>query len=201
MRFRTAVLAAAVALAPACGTEGAIEDPAPSPSAREVALEEARWAGTWRFDYSLVRLEGVAEDETNFTLGSRIARVWEVNPGCPEGPCNAEIMASDPSKPDLPATRSVITYQNGIYRITERFPPEPGQGCLTASGRVIPAAFEATNEVEVKPTKFQESEDGAVVTELLSTKTTTFRPTGPAAGAGGTCVVKTAVWEGPVNPA
>ena len=196
-------LLALLVLAAACGTEGAIEDsPSPAASVASVlSLEDARWSGKWEFDYALVKLEGVAENETNFTLGSKIGRVWEVTPGCPEGPCTSEILASDPDKPQDAPTKSVINYDGGSYRIIQTFPPEPGQGCVAGNGRVIPAAFEATNAVEVKPTRFVESEGGAVVTELFAVKTTTFRPSGTASGAGGTCVMKTAVWEGPVRPA
>jgi hypothetical protein len=64
---------------------------------------------------------------------------------------------------------------------------------------VIPGAFEATNVVEAKPTKFEEVDGAASVTELFAVKTTTFRPTGSATDAGGTCTTKTAVWEGPVT--
>jgi hypothetical protein len=190
-------------LATQCGSEGAIETlpsaaPSPAPS---LSLEDAQWAGRWQFDYALVKLEGVGEGETNFTLGSRIRRIWEITPGCPEGPCNSEILGSDPDKPEIPPAKSVVTYADGSYRTTQSFPPEEAeQGCKAANGRVIPGAFQATNLVEAKPTKFEASGDKASVTELFATKTTTFRPTGSAAGAGGSCTTKTAVWEGPVTP-
>jgi hypothetical protein len=195
------VLAAVVALASSCGNEGAIQDPPAAASPAEtLSLEDARWAGRWQFNYALVKLEGIEENETNFTLGSKIGRVWDVTPGCSQGPCNAEIVATDPDRPDLPATKSVITYDRGSYRITQTFPPEPQHGCTSQSGRVIPGAFEATNAVEVKPTKFEETSGNALVTELFAVKTTTFRPSGRATDAGGTCVTKTAVWEGRVTP-
>jgi hypothetical protein len=191
-----------ILLATQCGSEGVIETlptAAPSP-VQSLSLEDAQWAGTWQFDYALVQLEGVAEGETNFTLGSKIRRIWEVTPGCPDGPCNSEILGSDPDKPEVPPAKSVITFVNGSYRTTQTFPPEPEQGCRAANGRVIPGAFKATNVVEAKPTKFAESGGKASVTELFATKTTTFQPTGTAANAGGSCTTKTAVWEGPVTP-
>ena len=146
-----------------------------------------------------MKLDGIEETETQFTVGSKIGRVWEVTPGCDEGPCNAEILATDPDRPDVPPTKSVVTYDGGSYRITQTFAPEPQHGCTAGNGRVIPGAFEATNAVEVKPTKFEKAGGKAVVTERFAVKTTTFRPTGSASGAGGTCIPKSAVWEGPVK--
>ena len=189
-------------MASSCGNEGAIRDPAPPPSpAGALSLEDAQWEGRWKFEYALVKLDGIEPSETNFTVGSRIGRIWDVRPGCSEGPCNSEITATDPDEPDVPSTRSVVTYDSGSFKITQTFPPEPQHSCTSQSGRVIPGAFEATNAVEVKPTKFQESGGKALVTELVAVKTTTFRPSGRAVGAGGTCVTKMAVWEGRVTPA
>jgi hypothetical protein len=124
-----------------------------------------------------------------------------VRPGCSEGPCNSEIIATDPDQPDFPSTRSVVTYEGGSYKITQTFPPEQRHRCTSQGGQVIPGAFEATNAVEVKPTKFEEAGGKTLVTELVAVKTTTFRPTGQAVDAGGTCVTKMAVWEGRVTPA
>ncbi|MEX2551791.1 MAG: hypothetical protein WD627_02145 [Actinomycetota bacterium] len=199
---RSALLGLFIVLfATQCGSDATIETlppSTPSPTS-SLSLEDAQWAGRWQFDYALVQLEGVAEGETNFTLGSRIRRIWQVTPGCPEGPCNSEILGSDPDKPEIQPARSIATYVEGTYRTTQTFPPEPEQGCRAANGRVIPGAFEASNVVEAKPTKFEETSGKASVTELFAVKTTTFSPTGSAAGAGGTCTRKTAVWEGPVT--
>lgn len=187
-----------------CGTQGQVQEspspPAPSPSPTQ-SIANAKWEGKWLFDYSLVRLDGVAENETAFTLGSRIKRVWEVTPGCENGPCNSVIVATDPEEPDAPPSKSVVVYDHntGIYRITQTFPPDPSQSCKGANGLAISGAFEATNVVEVKPTKFDSTSGEPLVTELTSTKTTTFKPAGAAASAGGSCTVKTAVWEGPVT--
>lgn len=192
----------AFAVLAGCGSEGAIEtraSPVSSPQARP-SIEQANWSGRWEFNYTLTGIDGVTAGETPFTLGSQIRRFWEVTPGCLEGPCNSEIVGTDPDHPSSGEVSSVVTYHEGSYRITQNFPPEPQQGCTGTDGRLIPGAFEATNVVEATPTEFEVREGKSVVTELTSTKVTTFTPTGAAEQAGGTCTLKTATWEGTVLP-
>ncbi|MGQ0680677.1 MAG: hypothetical protein ACT4OM_13675 [Actinomycetota bacterium] len=191
-------LVAGIVLA-GCGSQGLVVTPS-NPPTRQASLAEAQWGGTWEFRYTLTNLEGVAEGESPFDVGSQIRRIWEVEPGCPDGPCNSQIVARDPDQPVAEAVTSVITYHEGSYLVTQTFPPEPQQGCAGPGGRRIPGAFEATNVVEVTPTNFETRDGETVVTELFSTKVTTFRPTGSAALAGGSCTVKVATWEGTVVP-
>lgn len=184
-----------------CGSEGVVTKASPTPSATaEPSLANAHWSGRWEFKYTLTKTEGVEQAESPFTVGSQIRRVWDITPGCPDGPCNSEIVGTDPDHPGSGEVRSVVTYHNGSYLISQTFPPEPQQGCTGSDGKSVPGAFEATNVVEAKPTDFERADGRVVVTALASTKVTTFRPTGRAAQAGGTCTVKTATWEGTAIP-
>lgn len=169
----------------------------PTPKA---SLAVAQWGGKWEFKYTLTKIDGVVQQESPFTLGSQIRRVWDIDPGCPDGPCNSEIVGSDPDHPSGGEVRSVVTFHNGSYRISQVFPPEAAQGCKGSDGKTISGAFEATNIVEARPTEFKVEGGKALVTALSSTKVTTFRPIGKAAQAGGSCTVKTATWEGTVAP-
>lgn len=196
----TLVVLVLATIASSCGSEGVVTT-SPTPSATaQASLDNAQWSGRWEFKYTLTRMEGVEQAESPFTLGSQIRRVWDITPGCPEGPCNAEIVGTDPDDPSSGEVRSVVTYDNGSYRISQTFPPEPQQGCTGSDGKSVPGAFEATNVVTAKPTDFELDDGKVVVTALSSTKVTTFRPTGKAAQAGGSCTVKTATWEGTAIP-
>jgi hypothetical protein len=184
---------------------GGAENPEPTPSAsatasEEPSLETARWEGTWEFNYTLTRLVGATEEETSFQPGNKIRRIWEVTPGCEDRPCNSEISATNPDEPGSGAVVSTVTYDDGVYRINQTFPPEVSNACKAADGRVIPQAFEATNTVEVTPTDFEVRDGSAVVTEAAATKRTAFLPKGDAATAGGTCEPKSAEWEATVTP-
>jgi hypothetical protein len=178
-------------------------EPAPSPAAtasEEPALETARWEGTWEFNYTLTRLVGATEEETTFQPGNKIRRIWEVTPGCEDRPCNSEISATNPDEPEAGAVVSTVTYDDGVYRINQTFPPEVSNACKAADGRIIPQAFEATNTVEVTPTAFEVRDGRAVVTEMTATKRTAFTPKGEGADAGGTCEPKSAEWAATVTP-
>jgi hypothetical protein len=164
-------------------------------------VSEARWEGRWEFDYTLTRLEGVSEDSSGFRVGSTIRRVWDVTPECSSGPCNAAISATDPDVPASDPIPATVTYDNGVYQTSQTFPPIHTQRCRGADGKELEASFEATNLVEVRPSRAERSSSGAVVAELTATKSTTFNPTGEAATAGGSCNLKAAVWEGTVVPA
>ena len=187
------------------GCSGSADDPQPSPSPSSSAeaaptLETARWEGRWEFNYTLVRLVGATEEETSFEPGNKIRRIWEVTPGCEDRPCNSEISATNPDEPDAGAVVSTVTYDDGVYRIDQTFPPEVSNSCRAADGRVIPQAFEATNTVEVRPTDFEVRDGRAVVTEMTATKRTAFLPKGDAATAGGSCEPKSAEWAATVTP-
>lgn len=171
----------------------------PSPG-EDATLETARWEGTWEFNYTLTRLVGATEEETTFQPGNQIRRIWTVTPGCEDRPCNSEISATNPDEPDAGAVVSTVTYENGLYRIVQTFPPEVSNACRAADGTVIPEAFEATNTVEVRPVDFEVRDGAAVVTEMAATKTTAFTPKGPAVDAGGSCEPKRAEWEATVTP-
>lgn len=170
-----------------------------SPSA-SFSIEDARWEGRWEFTYSLTEIEGVSEQESQFEIGSTIRRIWEVTPECSSGPCNVDILATDPDDPLAPEVESSAVYDLGAYRVTEAFPPIPEDACRTDDGEIIPGAFTATNAVEVVPTEFDVRDGRPVVTEASSTKRTSFVPTDEVAGRGGTCITKTANWEGTVVP-
>lgn len=181
------------------------EDPEPpaSPSATAEAtpsLETARWEGRWEFNYTLVRLVGATQEETSFQPGNKIRRIWEVKPGCEDRPCNSEISATNPDEPEGGAVVSTVTYDDGVYRIDQTFPPEVSNSCRASDGRVISQAFEATNTVEVTPTDFEVKDGRAVVTEMTATKRTAFLPKGDAANAGGSCEPKSAEWAATVTP-
>ena len=187
------------------GCSGSAEDPEPSasPSASAKAaptLETARWEGRWEFNYTLVRLVGATQEETSFEPGNKIRRIWEVTPGCEDRPCNSEISATNPDEPEGGAVVSTVTYDDGVYRIDQTFPPEVSNSCRASDGRVIPQAFEATNTVEVTPTDFEVKDGRAVVTEMTATKRTAFLPKGDAANAGGSCEPKSAEWAATVTP-
>lgn len=188
----------------ACGAQQAAEDPEPSasasPSGSAPTLATARWEGRWEFNYTLTRLVGATEQETTFQPGNKIRRIWEVKPGCDDRPCNSEISATNPDEPGSGAVVSVVTYDNGVYRISQTFPPEVTNSCIGADGRLIPQAFEATNTVEVTPTEFEVKDGIGVVTAMTATKRTAFTPKGAAATAGGTCEPKSAEWEATVTP-
>jgi hypothetical protein len=191
-----------VALATGCGRT-AEPDPAPSASATasaEPTLETARWEGTWEFNYTLTRLVGATEEETSFQPGNKIRRIWEVTPGCEDRPCNSEISATNPDEPEAGAVVSTVTFDEGVYRINQTFPPEVSNACKAADGRIIQQAFEATNTVEVRPTDFEVRDGRALVTEMTATKRTAFIPKGEAADAGGTCEPKSAEWAATVTP-
>jgi hypothetical protein len=182
-----------------------VPDPEPAASAvprvrEEANLETARWEGTWEFNYTLTRLVGATEEETTFQPGNQIRRIWTVTPGCEDRPCNSEISATNPDEPDAGEVVSTVTYENGVYRIVQTFPPEVSNACRAADGSVIPEAFEATNTVEVTPTDFEVRDGVAVVTEMSALKETAFTPKGPAVDAGGTCEPKRAEWEATVTP-
>jgi hypothetical protein len=146
-------------------------------------------------------LEGVSEDSSGFRIGSTIRRIWEVTPECSSGPCSAAISATDPDEPSSSPIQATVSYENGIYRTSQTFPPVHTQRCRGTDGKELEATFEATNRVEVTPSRAERSGTGAVVAELAATKSTTFNPIGEAATAGGTCDLKAAVWEGTVVPA
>ncbi len=187
-----------------CGAQQAAEDPEPSasasPSSSEPTLETARWEGRWEFNYTLTRLVGATEEETSFQPGNKIRRIWDVKPGCDDRPCNSEISATNPDEPGSGAVVSVVTYDAGVYRINQTFPPEVTNSCKGSDGTLIPQAFEATNTVEVTPTEFEVKDGAGVVTAMKATKRTAFTPKGTAATAGGTCEPKSAEWEATVTP-
>ena len=202
---RRRVAAAALGALLTAGCWQNVPEPEPTPSAsrtpgEEATLQTARWEGTWEFNYTLTRLVGATEEETTFQPGNKIRRIWTVTPGCEDRPCNSEISATNPDEPDAGAVVSTVTYDDGVYRIVQTFPPEVSNACRAADGTVIPEAFEATNTVEVRPTDFEVREGLGVVTEMAATKTTAFTPKGPAVGAGGTCEPKRAEWEATVTP-
>lgn len=180
-----------------CSSPTPADISSPSPS---FSIQEARWEGTWEFRYTLQELEGVTDEETQFQVGSEIRRIWEVSPQCETGPCNVDVRATDPDDPLAPAVESAALYDSGVYRVTEAFDPVLEDACRAADGEIIPAAFNATNAVEVMPTEFEVRDGVPMVTEATSTKQTAFTPTEEVAGRGGTCVTKTAKWEGPVVP-
>lgn len=180
-----------------------VAEPKSSASAsaeKEPSLETATWEGKWEFNYTLVRLVGATEEETNFEPGNKIRRIWEVRPGCSNRPCNSEISATNPDEPDAGAVVSTVMYEDGVYRINQTFPPEVSNACRGADGTVIPQAFEATNTVEVKPEDFEVKDGHAGVTRMSAVKRTAFTPKGAAASAGGTCEPKSAEWEATVTP-
>lgn len=179
-------------------------DPEPSPAASpsvEPSLENAIWEGTWDFNYTLIRLVGATPEETDFEPGNQIQRIWAITPGCPDRPCASEVSATNPAEPEAGAAVSVVTYENGVYRIEQNFPPEITNACRGADGTVIDSAFVATNTVEVTPTDFEVQDGRTVVTRMTAIKRTTFAPTAEAAAAGGTCEQKYAEWEATVTPA
>jgi hypothetical protein len=180
-------------------TPQASRSPSASPEASP-SLETATWEGTWEFNYTLIQLVGATEEETTFQPGHKIRRIWEVTPGCEDRPCNSEITATNPDDPEAGEVVSTVTYDDGVYRINQTFPPEISNACRAADGRVIEQAFEATNTVEVTPVDFEVRDGRAVVTEMSAVKTTAFLPKGEAAGAGGTCEPKSAEWEATVTP-
>lgn len=185
----------------ACGSQKA--PPASSPSASATpgpSAAQAVWKGKWEFKYTLVKMQGVQPTESQFAVGSQIRRVWEITAGCPDRPCNSQIVGTDPDYPQGGQVKSVVSYEDGRYQITQSFPPEPAQGCVGSDNKLIPGAFEATNVVEARPTRFKTVGGRTLVAALSSTKVTTFTPTGPAAGAGGTCTLKTATWQGTASP-
>lgn len=197
---RLAVLALLAALAGCARTP--VPEPSPSPLLEEEpTLETSIWEGRWEFNYTLVRLVGATEQETSFQPGNKIRRIWEVTPGCEDRPCNSEISATNPDEPEAGAVESTVTYDDGVYRINQTFPPEVSNACQAADGRIIPQAFDATNTVEVTPTSFEIKDGVGVVTEMTATKRTSFNPNENAAGAGGTCEPKSAEWEATVVPA
>lgn len=198
---RLVLLGLVLALAGCGGNEKPEPTPSASPTAsEEPTLETARWEGTWEFNYTLTRLVGATEEETSFQPGNKIRRIWEVTPGCDDRPCNSEISATNPDEPDAGAVVSTVTYDDGVYRINQTFPPEVSNACKGADGKVIPQAFEATNTVEVTPTDFAVRSGSAVVTKATATKRTAFLPKGEAATAGGTCEPKSAEWAATVTP-
>lgn len=167
----------------------------PAPS-----LADARWQGLWEFNYTLTNLEGVGEEGSEFDVGAKIRRVWEVNPQCNQGPCSVEIAATDPDNPSSEPISTSVSYEEGIYRTSQTFPPVQGAKCRGADGREIKGQFEAANLVEVVPTRAELTDGGAVVSELQATKTTIFRPIGAAKAAGGDCNLKRAIWVAKVTP-
>lgn len=190
-----------VALAGCARTADPDPTPSTSPSAEaEASLETAVWEGTWEFNYTLVRLVGATQEETSFQPGNKIRRIWEVKPGCDDKPCNSEISATDPDEPEGGAVVSTVTYDAGVYKISQTFPSEVGNSCEGSDGKVIPQAFEATNTVEVTPTDYEVEDGRAVVTEMTATKRTAFIPKGEAAAAGGSCEPKSAEWAATVTP-
>ncbi|MEX2587852.1 MAG: hypothetical protein WD602_07675 [Actinomycetota bacterium] len=170
-----------------------------SPSA-SASIGDARWEGTWEFTYTLTEIEGVSDQESQFEVGSTIRRIWNLAPQCDTGPCNLEITATDPDDPLAPEVESSAIYDSGVYRVTQAFAPVPEDVCRTDDGEIIPSAFTATNAVEVVPTEFEVRDGSPVVTEATSSKRTSFVPIDAVAGRGGTCVTKTATWEGKVVP-
>ncbi|MDQ4149978.1 MAG: hypothetical protein M3164_08340, partial [Actinomycetota bacterium] len=114
--------------------------------------------------------------------------------------CSATISASDPDNPSEPPIPATLTYENRVYRTSQTFPSLLSAQCRGADGEVIDAAFEAANLVEVTPTHSEVRDGRAVVTAARATKSTTFKPTGRAASAGGSCDTKAAVWEAQVRP-
>jgi hypothetical protein len=180
------------------GTQEVREAGSPVPA--RPSLAEARWQGRWQFDYTLTKLEGVGEQSSDFKIGSKIRRVWEVNPKCDRGPCGADISATDPDDPSSDPITTAVTYEKGVYRTSQTFPPVHSEVCRGSAGEQLQAQFEATNLVEVTPTRFDVKDGQALVSELQATKTTTFKPAGPAEGAGGSCNLKGAVWVATVRP-
>jgi hypothetical protein len=168
----------------------------PSPS-----LADARWEGRWQFDYRLTNLQGVGDQSAELNVGSKIRRVWDVTPKCDLGPCSVDISATDPDNPSREPASTVVSYEDGVYRTSQTFPPFHSEVCRGADGREFQAQFEATNLVEVIPTRSEVKDKEAVVSELKATKTTTFKPTGQAQDAGGSCTMKGAVWVATVTPA
>lgn len=175
-------------------------EPADISSPAASSIEEARWEGTWEFSYTLTEIEGVSDEESQFEIGSTIRRIWELTPECPSGPCNVTIVATDPDDPLAPEVESSAVYDSGVYRVTEAFAPVPEDACRAADGEIIPAAFTASNAVEVTPTDFAVRDGRPVVTEATSTKRTSFVPIDEVADRGGTCVTKTASWDATVVP-
>ena len=184
----------------ACANRAAPEPRATASPRQRLTLQSARWEGSWEFNYTLVRLVGATEEETTFQPGNKIRRIWEVKPGCEDRPCNSEISATNPDDPQAGSVVSTVTYEDGVYRIHQTFPPEVSNACRAAVGTLIPQAFEATNTVEVTPTDFEVRNGRAVVSQMSAVKRTAFTPKGPAAGAGGTCEPKSAEWEATVTP-
>ncbi len=198
---RLAAIALVATLAGCARSADTDPTPSASPSPKEEAsLETAVWEGRWEFNYTLVRLVGATQEETSFQPGNKIRRIWEVTPGCEDRPCNSEISATDPDEPDGGAVVSTVTYDAGIYKIGQTFPPEVSNSCKGSDGKVIPQAFEATNTVEVTPTNFEVKDGKAVVTQMKATKRTAFMPKGEAEAAGGTCEQKSAEWAATVTP-
>lgn len=205
MAKTVALRAAGVCLLVALASCARTATPEPSPTAslpaeEEPTLETSRWEGRWEFNYTLLRLVGATEEETTFEPGNKIRRIWEVTPGCADRPCNSEISATNPDEPDAGAVVSTVTFEEGVYRIDQIFPPEVSNSCRAADGRIIPQAFEATNTVEVTPTDFEVQDGIGVVTRMTATKRTSFVPKAEAAEAGGTCEPKSALWEATVVP-
>jgi hypothetical protein len=168
--------------------------PSPSPTT------DARWEGRWEFNYTLTELRGVSEASSSFKIGDKIRRIWEVTPGCDKGACNVEINATNPDDPAGLPVQSVATLGSGSYTITQDFPASQTVTCKGADGKAVTAKFDAGNTVVATPSKFDDSKGGRRVTELVATKTTTFRPTGAAVAAGGECVEQGAIWRGTVSP-
>jgi hypothetical protein len=163
-------------------------------------VTDARWQGLWEFAYTLTNLEGVGEDGSDFDVGARIRRVWDVNPQCDDGPCSVEISAIDPDNPSSEPISTFVSYEEGVYRTSQTFPPVQGAVCRGADGNAIQGQFEAANLVEVVPTRAEATDGGTVVSELQATKTTIFRPIGAAKAAGGDCNLKRAIWVAKVTP-
>ncbi|CAN5826541.1 hypothetical protein BH23ACT12_BH23ACT12_01010 [soil metagenome] len=198
---RIAFLGLVVALSGCART--ATREPSDSTSSNpeaEATLETSIWEGRWEFNYTLVRLVGATEEETTFEPGNKIRRIWEVTPGCDDKPCNSEISATNPDEPGAGAVVSTVTYDDGVYRINQIFPPEVSNACKAGDGRIIPQAFEATNTVEVTPTDFEVRDGVGRVTQMTATKRTSFIPKAEAATLGGTCEPKSAEWEATVVP-
>lgn len=183
-----------------CSSPTPVDISTPSPTVSIDDAGAARWEGTWEFTYTLEEIEGVADVETQFEIGSTIRRIWELTPQCPDGPCNVDILATDPDDPLAPEVESSAVFDSGVYRVTQAFRPVPEDACRAADGDIIRGAFDGTNFVEVTPTDFEIRDGDAFVTEATSTKLTSFVPTAEVAGRGGTCVTKTAHWEGTVLP-
>lgn len=170
-------------------------DPPPEPS-----LDTAVWEGTWEFNYTLVRLVGATEEETDFRPGQAIRRIWQVTAGCEDRPCNSQISATNPEEPDAGMVVSEVTYDSGSYQIHQTFDTEVTNACRAGDGTVHPDAFEATNTVEVVPEDYEVREGRAVVTRMRAVKRTEFLPKDEFATAGGTCERKSAEWEATVVP-